>query len=55
MLLIVCSTGALDFIIPSVGADVKLENVEVTKNNDGYTMTFIPINCGYNFPLIGKW
>ncbi|CAK8682975.1 unnamed protein product [Clavelina lepadiformis] len=45
--------SALDFIIPSVGADVKLENVEVTKNNDGYTMTFIPINCGYNFPLIG--
>ncbi|CAK8682970.1 unnamed protein product [Clavelina lepadiformis] len=45
--------AALDFIIPSAVPDVKIKNVDVTKNNNSYTMTFTTLDCGYEFPLIG--
>ncbi|CAK8682966.1 unnamed protein product [Clavelina lepadiformis] len=43
---------ALGFIIPPAVPNIKIESIEVTKNTNSYTMTFIPIDCGYNFPLI---
>ncbi|CAK8682961.1 unnamed protein product [Clavelina lepadiformis] len=44
--------SALGFVIPSAVSHLKIERIDVTKNPDGYTMTFIPLDCGYNFPLL---
>ncbi|XP_076824499.1 fibrocystin-L-like isoform X2 [Clavelina lepadiformis] len=44
---------ALGVIIPPAVPNIKIESIEVTKDTNSYTMTFVPVECGYEFPLIG--
>ncbi|XP_066271168.1 fibrocystin-L-like [Branchiostoma lanceolatum] len=34
--------------------DVHIDEVQVEKGNGGYSVTFIPFNCGFNLPLMAS-
>ncbi|CAK8674402.1 unnamed protein product [Clavelina lepadiformis] len=44
---------ALNLVVPTAVPQVKLDRVEVERTESSITVTYIPIDCGHQFPLLG--